>query len=181
MARSNTETKLHPSRAGSSNRRVNSDRRATSGSRLQRHTVEDGSAVRRLAPQEEEAAFVNKPKVSRRTRQNRARQGRVGARYIVFLTLICSVSVFLCIHYLQLRSDYVRQTEQIAGMASKLNRLKADNDAFEKATKAAVSMDDIRKTALDKLGLHYAEEAQIRYYNTDDESYVRQYQNVDKK
>jgi len=42
-------------------------------------------------------------------------------------------------------------------------------------------MDDVRQTALSKLGLHYATESQIGYYNADDESYVRQYTDINGK
>ncbi|MGN0363829.1 MAG: hypothetical protein ACI4ET_13455 [Bilifractor sp.] len=163
----------------SAKRRVNSIK---SGSvkyyRLQ-ESYEDGNAVRSFEEETAEDIIEKaKPKVSRRTRINRARAKNMSAGYVLFLSVVCIATVFLCIHYLQLRSDLTNQTEQIASMETTLSQLKADNDAYYKATMASVSMDDVRNTALNKLGMHYATESQIRYYNADDESYVRQYQSV---
>ena len=94
------------------------------------------------------------------------------------LTVVCVVTLFLCIHYLQLRSQVIHQTELIAKTELALNRLKADNDAYEQKALALLNMEEVKETALNKLGLHYATESQIRYYNADDESYVRQYEKI---
>lgn len=63
-------------------------------------------------------------------------------------------------------------------MQNALSQLKADNDAYYKEAMASLSMDDVKETALNKLNMHYATESQIRYYSAEDESYVRQYQNL---
>ena len=43
---------------------------------------------------------------------------------------------------------------------------------------ASVDLEAIREAAMDRLGMKYAEESQIQYYDTDGSSYVRQYQEV---
>ena len=53
-----------------------------------------------------------------------------------------------------------------------------DNDAYYKQAMASVTMEDVKDTALNKLGMHYASESQIRYYDSSNESYVRQYESV---
>ena len=50
--------------------------------------------------------------------------------------------------------------------------------AYEKQTEASVDLEAIRKTALNRLGMHYATESQIRYYSAEENSYVRQYGTV---
>ncbi|MCR4752456.1 MAG: septum formation initiator family protein [Eubacterium sp.] len=94
------------------------------------------------------------------------------------LTVVCVVTLLLCVHYLQLRSQVIHQNETIAEMESALSRLKAENDAYADEAQASLDMETVKETALNELGLHYATESQIRYYNADDESYVRQYENV---
>ena len=115
-----------------------------------------------------------------RAQQKRARALARGmsAGSVLVLTLVCVVTLFFCIHYLQLRSEAINQSETIAAMESSLNRLKADNDAFESQLETSIDMEEIKDTALNKLGLHYPTESQIRYYNADNESYVRQYRPV---
>lgn len=142
----------------------------------------DGTAVRELEEQETENRRRKKNRsVSRKTLENRRRAKSFGIGYIFFLTAVCIASVYFCVHYLQLRSALITQNETIASMQSTLSQLTEDNDALYRSTIASVSMDDVRQTALSKLGLHYATESQIEYYNADDESYVRQYTDINGK
>lgn len=147
-------------------------------------TWEEGNTVRKLVPEEEilpeEPAGRPERRVSERTRRNRARARSMSAAYVLFLSALCICSVFFCLHYLQLRSELTTQNETIASMESELSQLRADNDAYYKAAQASLSMDDVKETA-EKNGLDYATQSQIRYYNADDESYVRQYADVPDK
>ena len=61
---------------------------------------------------------------------------------------------------------------------SKLSKLKADNDAYYNTVMASVSMDTVKEAALNRLGLKYQDESQVRYYDTKGNSYVRQYAEV---
>ena len=186
-------------------RRVNSGRAATS--RIQ-PMFEDGNTVRLLdifddEPPQRERRTTREERVRAEARararakvraKDRARarsraqaHSRAHARthahdmsigFVIAITLASILTVLLCIHYLQLRSQVIHQSETIAAMESSLSRLKADNDAYENKALASVNMEDVKETALKKLGMHYATESQIRYYNADDESYVRQYENL---
>ena len=178
-------TKRNRARTGTVGRRVNSER--TEEKRAQRERVrgryeEDGNAVRWLEePVQEETPERKKPgprKVSEQTRKNRARAASMGPGYVLFLTLVCVASVFLCIHYLKLRETLTNQEETIAAMRSSLSDLQADNDASYREVLAEIDVEDIRATAINKLGMHYATESQIEYYDSTDESYVRQYTSV---
>lgn len=98
--------------------------------------------------------------------------------YVVFLGLICTVTVILCVHFLQLKSTRTAQLSEIAAQQSVLTKLRADNDAYDKKVTASEPLEEIKQYALNKLGMHYATESQIKYYNTDENSYVRQYADV---
>ena len=158
-------------------RRVNSTEIEKQYVRLM--TYEDGSAVRQVAlplPEEEPQA---RPQVSQQTRRNRARATSISVGYVLFLTAVCILTVFVCINYLQLKSKLTTQYEQIAALELDLNRVRADNDAYYKHALASVSLGDVRATAVEKLGMRTAGVSQIRYYSADDTgSYVRQYQEV---
>ena len=161
-------------------RRVNSNHRADQVKVYRiRGGFEDGSAVRVLEEEpEEQLRPRKKPQVSDRTKRNRERATSMSAGYVIFLSVVCAAVVFLCIHYLQLRSELINQSETIAVMQSALSKLEADNDAYYKQAMASVTMEDVKDTALNKLGMHYASESQIRYYDASNESYVRQYESV---
>ena len=121
---------------------------------------------------------VNSGRTDRSKKTRKRRNGALSAGYVLVLTAVCVVTLLLCVHYLQLRSRIIHQNETIAAMESTLNQLRAENDAYAESAQASLDMEAVKERALNELGLHYASESQIRYYNADDESYVRQYENV---
>ena len=144
-------------------------------------SYEDGSAVRQeeiFIPGEERVPDRRRRKVSRQVAQNRARARALDARFVLGLVAACILVMVSCVHFLQLRSRVITQTEHIASMETELSQLQADNDAYYSQVQSSLSLDSVKNTALNRLGLHYAGEDQIRYYNADDASYVRQYENV---
>ena len=163
--------------------RVNSERaeagRSTRRGSMRVRYEEDGNAVRKIEepwPEERPEKRGRVPReVSERTKQNRMRAASMSAGYVFFLSLVCVATVFLCIHYLQLRETLTNQDEKIAAMRTSLSKLQADNDAVYRQVIAGIDVNDIKATAINKLGMHYATESQIKYYDAADESYVRQY------
>ncbi len=159
------------------NRRVNS----RSERAHIRNSYEDGNAVRRAAYDPEERQPRRKEQKSVKRKKSERRSGRrknAGAGFIVVLAIALSLTVFSCINYLQLKSRLTKQSAEIAGMESELSQLKADNDAYYNEVIASVTIEEIKRAALGDLGLHYASESQIRYYDMDDDGYVRQYTEV---
>lgn len=148
---------------------------------------EDGSAVRapEWVPQEErrgrqQARRQTQPRKVQRKRnprmlRNRARAKSIGMGYIVFLMAASILTVFLCVQFLQIRSNLATQSRRIALMQQNLSQLQTDNDAYYKKTLASVTLEDVRKAATERLGMHYPTETQTRYYTTEENSYVRQY------
>lgn len=156
-------------------RRVNSR-----ADRYVRDTYEDGSAVRRLSylPKEEESIELPKRKVSKQTRRNRQRAKQMSRGYVMFLAIVCVATVFVCVNFLQLKSQITTQNETVVSLETKLSKLKADNDAYYNTVMASVSMVTVKEAALNRLGLKYADESQVQYYDTKGNSYVRQYAEV---
>jgi cell division protein FtsL len=146
-----------------------------------RQTYEDGNAVRKLyAWPEEEPKRQAAPKrtTSLRVQKNRMRARNMGVGYVLFLSAVCVASLFFCINYLQVKSAITMQNETIAGLESQLSQLKDENDAYYDQVLNSVTLDDVKNAALNRLGLHYASASQIQYYDTAENSYVRQYQDV---
>ena len=74
---------------------------------------------------------VNSDRAGGNTNKHRKRKnGALSAGYVLVLTAVCVVTLLLCVHYLQLRSQLIHQNETIAAMESALNQLKAENDAY---------------------------------------------------
>lgn len=135
---------------------------------------EDGSAARRL----EEVPSQPKKKLSRTARKNRLKSMKMGRGYIVFLSLICALATGACVHYIKLTAELTAKRSAVAEKELQLNELKAENDAYYSDVMTNVDLDKIKNTAINKLGMQYVTEEQIKYYTPGNNNYVRQYQEL---
>ncbi|MGI6006795.1 MAG: hypothetical protein ACOX8E_04795 [Ruminococcus sp.] len=160
---------------------ANPSRRVSSRSDYYRRQTAyiSGNTVRKLEREPEERKQQKRRKtVSVSTQRNRAKAMQMSRGYVLFLALISAVALGLCVNYLRMRSFLTTQTEQIASAESELSTLKADNDALYNAVMASVDLEQVRETAINKLGMQYPTEEQIITFDTAGNSYVRQYQDV---
>ena len=137
----------------------------------------DGNTVRVTLPEWEEE-HTHRKKVSRKTKHNRRRAMSMSRGFVVFLSAMSILAMFMCVSFIQLKTEITRQTKQIASLQTELNELKSDNDALENSNEASVDLDEIYRIATEKLHMHYPTEKQIVSYSTDGSGYVRQYTDV---
>lgn len=155
--------------------------RGDSRPQRQRYGYVDGNTVRqpgrieRPVPrrQERETRVL-----SSRTRRNRAREAQMSFGYVAFLALVSVVTLLTCVNYLQLQAQNITYRNQVAVKESQLNDLKIENDTAYENALTSVDLQKIRDIAVNKLGMIYAEEGQIRTYSSQNGDYVRQYENV---
>lgn len=161
-----------------------SDRRVDSSERAERYPQDDyeeGSALRKLSavPQELPGEYPEEQPVRRqRTAGRRARNAQITPRFLIGTVVLCAAMVAFVVGFLCLKEKIIEQNRHIASLENQINNLKSDNDAYYNKVMASVDLEAIREAAMDRLGMKYAEESQIQYYDTDGSSYVRQYQEV---
>ncbi len=161
-----------------------SDRRVDSSERAERYPQDDyeeGSALRKLSavPQELPREYPEEQPVRRqRTAGRRARNAQITPRFLIGTVVLCAAMVAFVVGFLCLKEKIIEQNRHIASLENQINDLKSDNDAYYNKVMASVDLEAIREAAMDRLGMKYAEESQIQYYDTDGSSYVRQYQEV---
>lgn len=136
-----------------------------------------GNTARALRPLDDEV--ISRPQLSNRARRNRDRHKRMNMGYVLFLTLAIAVTSIGCIQYLKIQSEITNSIKRISTLESQLNELKAENDDTESRIKGAVGLEEIKKRAMEELGMRYATESQIVKYSSDDTDYVRQYVDID--
>ena len=117
-------------------------------------------------------------KTSARVRENRRRALAVDRGYVGFLMIMSAICVGMCIYYLQLCSLATSQLETNSKLESELTTLKSENDALYENITNSVDLSAVREYAMNELGMKYADEDQIIWYNTEGSEYVRQYQEV---
>ena len=98
--------------------------------------------------------------------------------YVVFLAIMCIVTVLMCIRYLRLKETITRQVKQNNELRTKLTNTRAENDALLESIQNSVDMNHIREVAINEFGMKYATEDQVIWYNSEDNGYVEQYRDV---
>lgn len=141
----------------------------------------DGNTVRKTAEtiRPEKRPERQGRKVSRQTSKNRTKALQMSRGYVLFLSAVSVATLFVCVHFIQLRSTVTTQLKEVAALESQLNQLIAENDALYDKTTSDIDLEHVKDVAVNELGMSYAKEDQIIWYsNNTTNSYVRQYQDV---
>ena len=91
------------------------------------------------------------------------------------------VAGYVLIGYIQLQAETTAEVEKIASLEKELNNLKLSNDDELARINSNVNLDEIKRIAIGELGMVYAQEGQIVYYNNEGSDYVRQFGDIPKQ
>lgn len=138
----------------------------------------DGSAVRKTAVLPRRRYTAKETVVSEKTRRNRAHALSMSPVYVLFLAFISVMTVLMCVYYLQMKETVVSQTSQNAKLQSQLVSLQNENDALLENITNNIDWNHVRDVAINQMGMKYAAQDQVVWYNTEGNGYVRQYQEV---
>ncbi len=151
---------------------MSTDRRSGRKATYRNNIYVQGNTARRLEvlPQEEQPIR----RVSEQTRRNRARAHRMNVGYVAFMVAaLVAVGVILTM-YISLQSDITNSIKHIASQEKTLNNLKLDNDENYSRITSSVNLDEVKRIAIQELGMGYAQEGQIITFNGESSDYVRQ-------
>ena len=133
-----------------------------------------GNTVRKTAPAQNRRNNI-RPVEGGNIKRNTEKKGAVNATYVIFLTAMMCVAGYFCVSYLNLTSSITNDLKTIARLEAQYNNLKAENDDYENRINGTVDLEEIKKKAMNDLGMQYAADEQIVSYESDDTDYVRQY------
>ncbi len=136
----------------------------------------DGNTLRRRI--EEPGFREDKPLQSAATLKNREKALQMNLGYVLFLAAAAILSVAICVNYLRLQAQYTSLQKTATVLETTLSELKLDNDAVYNRIMAGVNLDQVKKEAMERLGMDYAKEEQIVTYQVSGGDYVRQYQDI---
>ena len=138
-----------------------------------RGMYQQGSAARKLqtVPDKQERPIK---KVNNAARKNRERALHMNVGYVLFLVTAMVTAGVILTGYLKLQSDITNSMKHIATLESQLNTLKLDNDETFGRVNGNVNLEEVRRIAIQELGMQYAEEGQIVTFDGEDNDYVRQ-------
>ena len=132
-----------------------------------------GNAVRKLdVTREIEKQPVKK--VSNSARKNRERAKHMSAGYVLFLCIAMVVTGIILTNYIGLQSDITNSVKHISTLEKQLNDLKLANAEEYSRITSSVNLEEIRRVAIQELGMQYAEEGQIVSFTSQNNDYVKQ-------
>lgn len=145
-----------------------------------RQTYVYGNTVRKTEPKR---APGKPPKEkarrsSYRVRRNQEKALQIDLPYLVILVIASCCTLFICVNYLQVRSDMTSRMDNIKRLEQELDTLKDENDTLETRINTSVDLDYVYKIATEELGMVYANKDQVLLYQQTESEYVRQYEDI---
>lgn len=92
---------------------------------------------------------------------------------IVMLALITIMTVIL-VFYITLQAEVTNTSQQIADLEQQLTQLKAENDASYNDITDSISLEEVRRRAIQDLGMKYADRDQVVIYSGTEKDTVHQ-------
>ena len=132
-----------------------------------------GNAVRKY---EEVPQITERPvrRISNTTRRNREIAKHMSPGYVLFLSLALTVTGFILTGYIGLQSDITNSVQHISVLEKQLNDLKLANDEEYSRITSSVNLEEIKRVAIQELGMQYAGEGQVVSFASEDNDYVKQ-------
>lgn len=140
-----------------------------------------GNTVRKfdtLPKRQEKEDLQKNYELRNHARKNREKALQMNFGYVLFLAIATVITLVVCIGYLRLQSDITNKISNIASLESEFSDLKSQNDEEYSRVMTSVDLEYIKKVAIEELGMVYAGEDQVVLYNSKDNDYVRQYEDL---
>lgn len=130
-------------------------------------TYVHGNVVRK-----EQVAVQTKEK----QKQNKAKHLNRG--YVAFLVIASLAAMFMCVQYLQLRSELTQRSKNITSMQKELVQMKEANTTKYNAIVNTMNLEEIRDIAMNEFGMVYADRDQIIRYQSPTGRNMMQYTRI---
>ena len=132
---------------------------------------------RRVEPQR---APQRRPKTYKKAARKAENSKGFDLRYTLLLSVMFIVMIISCVIMLTVQGSVETKERKIENLQEELQSLQADNSAYENSLNNMYSLEDIYSIATGELGMVYSQNGQIRYYESAEGDYVKQYGDVPK-
>lgn len=169
-------------------------------SRIYYNTYEDGNAVRetsydydvdydddRQSRRRKRIDRLHDKRIKEQAREERAKASRlrklersrgINLAACILFCIATAIVYNLARGYLDVNSSITAMEKQVAGIESSYDTLKAKNDSALEEINASVDLKAIYETAVNDLGMVFAQGNQIVEYEDNEASYVRNYEDI---
>lgn len=107
-------------------------------------------------------------------RKNREKAHHMSFGYVLFLAAALMAAGVILTGYIGLQADITGSIKHISSLESQLNSLKLQNDENYSRITSNIDLEEVKRIAIQELGMKYAEEGQIITFSGEGSDYVRQ-------
>ncbi len=138
----------------------------------------DGNTARKLQSIPVNRNRMQNDQIRRQQVKRQHRVAPMNLGYIFFMMLATLVVCVVLIGYVELQADITNRINQISKLESQLNDLKLANDEEYTKIMSSVDLEEIKRIAIEELGMKYAKDGQVITYSGEGNDYVRQYKEI---
>ena len=138
----------------------------------ERRSYIEGNAVRKIDTVRELQQPLKRE--NQTVRRNREKALYMNFPYVMFLAAAMAMTALMLIGYLQVQAGLTVSVEKVARMESRLNDMRLSNDEQLERINSAIDMEEIKRIAVEELGMTYAKEGQVVRVSAEGSDYVRQ-------
>lgn len=117
-------------------------------------------------------------RISHAARKNRDKALYMNLGYVLFLTAALAITGIVLIGYLKTQAELTLSIKHVATLESELNDLTLSNDEHLERINSSVNLEEIKRIAVEELGMTYAKEGQVVKISSEGNDYVRQLKNL---
>ncbi len=118
------------------------------------------------------------PKVNKKISAKADRALAFDMKYTMFVMASILIVICACVFMLHMESAINERKSNINALENELETIEDDNAALKLSLESMYSLDEIYDVATNELGMVYARKGQIVYYESANEDYVKQFQDI---
>ena len=138
----------------------------------------DGNTARKLQTVPVKRNRKQNDEIKRQQVKRRVKTAPMNFGYIFFMMIAMLVVCVVLIGYVELQADITNKINRISRLESQLNDLRLENDEMYTKIMSGVDLEEIKRSAINELGMKYAKEGQVIIYSGEGSDYVRQYKEI---
>lgn len=138
----------------------------------------DGSAVRKLQTTQTERKYERSRTRAQSVRRTKIKAVPMNKGYIAVVAAAFVIVCSVLMSYVKIQSDITNHINHISELESRLNELRLANDETYTKIMSSIDLEEIKRIAVNELGMKYAKEGQVVQYTGEGNDYVRQYGEV---
>lgn len=138
----------------------------------------DGNTARKLQTVPVRRDRKQNDEIKRQQVRRRVKSSPMNFGYIFFMMIAMLVVCVVLIGYVELQADITNRINHISQLERQLNELRLENDETYTKIMSGVDLEEIKRIAINELGMKYAKEGQVITYSGAGSDYVRQYKEI---